>query len=64
VSRRSGADPHRLAGDDHGHGRRPDDPIEKVCFIIAKGREFDVKDVVTDPDSGSNPVDDGMLSVL
>jgi hypothetical protein len=39
-------------------------PIEKICFIIAKGREFDVKDVVTDPDSGSNPTDDGMLSVL
>jgi hypothetical protein len=39
-------------------------PIEKICFIVAKGREFDVKDVVTDPDSGSNPMDDGMLSVL
>jgi hypothetical protein len=23
---------------------------EKVCFIIVKAREFDVKDVVTDPD--------------
>jgi hypothetical protein len=28
---------------------------EKVCFFILKAREFDVKDVVTDPDSGSNP---------
>lgn len=37
---------------------------EKVCFVIAKAREFDVKDAVTDPDSGSNPTDDGMLSVL
>jgi hypothetical protein len=37
---------------------------EKVCFFIAKAREFDVKDVVTDPDSGSNAIDDGMLSVL
>ncbi|MBI4276158.1 MAG: DUF3775 domain-containing protein [Rhizobiales bacterium] len=37
---------------------------EKVCFIIVKAREFDVKDVVTDPDSGSNAIDDGMLSVL
>jgi hypothetical protein len=37
---------------------------EKVSYIITKAREFDVKDVVTDPDSGSNPSDDGMLSVL
>lgn len=37
---------------------------EKVCFVIVKAREFDVKDVVTDPDSSSNPADDGMLSVL
>jgi hypothetical protein len=37
---------------------------EKVFFIIAKAREFDVKDVVTDPDSGSNATDDAMLSVL
>jgi hypothetical protein len=26
---------------------------EEVCFIIGKARVFDVKDVVTDPDSGS-----------
>ena len=37
---------------------------DKLCFIIAKAREFDVKDVVTDPDDSSNPVDDAMLSVL
>jgi Protein of unknown function (DUF3775) len=37
---------------------------EKVSYIIAKAREFDVKDVVTDPNSGSNASDDGMLSVL
>jgi len=36
----------------------------KVAVIIAKARQFDVKDVVTDPDSGSNPSDDAMLSVL
>jgi len=36
----------------------------KVCFFILKAREFDVKDVVTDPDSGSNASDDAMLSVL
>jgi hypothetical protein len=37
---------------------------EKLCFIIAKAREFDVKDVVTDPGDSSNPTDDAMLSVL
>jgi uncharacterized protein DUF3775 len=37
---------------------------EKVCYIIAKAREFGAKDVVTDPDDASNPTDDGMISVL
>jgi hypothetical protein len=37
---------------------------DKVCFIIVKAREFDVKDVVTDPGDGSNPSDDRMVSVL
>jgi Protein of unknown function (DUF3775) len=37
---------------------------EKVCYIIVKAREFDVKDVVTDSDSGSNASDDSMISVL
>jgi hypothetical protein len=37
---------------------------EKVCFIVVKAREFDAKDVVTDPDDGSNPTDDAMISVL
>jgi len=37
---------------------------EKVAVIIAKARQFDVKDAVTDPDSGSNASDDAMLSVL
>jgi len=37
---------------------------EKVCYVAIKAREFDVKDVVTDPDPGSNPTDDAMLSVL
>jgi hypothetical protein len=37
---------------------------EKLCFIITKAREFDVKDVVTDPDDSSNPADDAMLAVL
>jgi Protein of unknown function (DUF3775) len=37
---------------------------EKVAAIIAKARQFDVKDVLTDPDTGSNASDDAMLSVL
>lgn len=37
---------------------------QKLCFIIAKAREFNVKDAVTDPDDASNPTDDGMVSVL
>jgi hypothetical protein len=28
---------------------------EKVFFVIVKAREFDAKDVVTDPSPGSNP---------
>ncbi len=37
---------------------------EKVCFVIVKAREFDVKDETTDPDSGSNPTDDMGVAVL
>jgi len=37
---------------------------EKVCFIVVKARDFDAKDVVTDPDDSSNATDDAMLSVL
>jgi hypothetical protein len=37
---------------------------EKVCFVIIKAREFDVKDAVTEPDTGSNPSDDRMIAVL
>jgi hypothetical protein len=37
---------------------------EKVCFIILKAREFDVKDIVTEPDPASNPTDDREVAVL
>jgi uncharacterized protein DUF3775 len=37
---------------------------EKVCFLIVKAREFDVQDVDTDEDEGSNPSDDGQIDVL
>jgi hypothetical protein len=37
---------------------------EKVAFLIEKAREFDVKELDSDPDSGSNEADDGMIDVL
>ena len=37
---------------------------EKVCFIVVKAREFDAKDIVTDPEDASNASDDAMISVL
>lgn len=37
---------------------------DKAYFIAAKARQFDVKDGLTDPQSGSNASDDGMRSVL
>lgn len=39
-------------------------PTEKVCWLIIKAREFDVKDVAGEPDSASNASDDRMISVL
>ncbi len=38
--------------------------LEKVCFVVIKAREFDVKDVAADEASGSNPSDDKMMDVL
>lgn len=37
---------------------------EKVCYLIVKAREFDVKDAVTDSGDASNPSDDAMIAVL
>jgi hypothetical protein len=59
----------RLIEDRHGDEDLEDTPDlsispDKVCYIIAKAREFDAKDVVTDPDDGSNPTDDAMVAVL
>jgi hypothetical protein len=39
-------------------------PLEKLCFIIDKARQFDAKDGLTDPGDSSNATDDGMRSVL
>lgn len=38
--------------------------LDKVCELILRMREIDVKDGMTDPDSGSNPIDDGSTDVL
>jgi hypothetical protein len=38
--------------------------LDKVCYIIVKAREFDVKVEPEDPDSGSNPADDGERDIL
>ncbi len=39
-------------------------PLDKVSFIIVKAREYDVKEEGADPDTGSNPIDDGQTDVL
>jgi hypothetical protein len=37
---------------------------ESVCFLIVKARQYDVQDVSTDENAGSNGADDGMAGVL
>ena len=39
-------------------------PLDTVTFIILKAREYDVKEADSDPDDGSNPIDDGQTDVL
>lgn len=39
-------------------------PLDKVSFIILKAREFDAKESDSDPDEGSNAIDDGQIDVL
>ena len=38
--------------------------LDKVCELILRAREVDVKEGLTDPDSGSNAIDDGSTDVL
>ncbi len=33
--------------------------LDKVCELILRARALDEKEGITDPDSGSNPIDDG-----
>ena len=37
---------------------------DQVAFLIEKARQFDAKDIASDPDSGSNGTDDDMIDVL
>lgn len=38
--------------------------LDKVCDLIVRARAVDVKEGMTDPGSGSNPIDDGATDVL
>jgi Protein of unknown function (DUF3775) len=38
--------------------------LDKVCEIILRARAIDVKEGITDPAPGSNPIDDGSTDVL
>ncbi|MEO1293435.1 MAG: hypothetical protein AAFV62_11495, partial [Pseudomonadota bacterium] len=37
---------------------------ESAFFILTKAREFEAKTPETDPDTGSNPSDDGAVDML
>ena len=37
---------------------------EKVRFVIVKARQFDAKEAESDPDEGSDAIDDGMTDIL
>jgi hypothetical protein len=39
-------------------------PLDRLSFIIVKAREYDVKEEGADPETGSNPIDDGQTDVL
>ena len=38
--------------------------LDKVCELILRARAIDVKEGLTDPASGSNPIDDGGVDAL
>jgi len=42
----------------------PEINIDKVCYLIVKAREFDVKVDVEEPDPGGNPSDSDSREVL
>ena len=38
--------------------------LDKICELILRARAIDVKEGLTDPASGSNPIDDGGVDAL
>jgi hypothetical protein len=42
----------------------PNISLDKVCFVIVKARELDVKVAPEEMDEGSNPTDDAMAQIL
>jgi hypothetical protein len=42
----------------------PEMDLDKICYIVVKAREFDVKEDVVEPDYGSNAADDQFRQVL
>jgi hypothetical protein len=52
------------------HAAKPPQPpkldiaADTLAFIVEKAREFDVKEADSDPDEGSNPVDDDARDIL
>ena len=38
--------------------------LDKVCELILRAKAVDVKEGMTDPASGSNPIDDGNIDTL
>ena len=39
-------------------------PLDRLGFIILKAREYDVKEGDSDPEEGSNAIDDGQTDIL
>ncbi len=39
-------------------------PLDSVCYIVVKAREFEAKEAASTPDVSSNPSDDRMIEVL
>lgn len=39
-------------------------PLEALCRILVRAREYEAQVPAVDPDDGSNPSDDGAVSVL
>jgi len=50
--------------DDEDAGPALNIAIDKVGYIIVKAREYDEKQADSDPDSGSNPTDDGNADIM